>query len=68
MKKIDPSNVINLESLKKSNILNKSYLKFKVLANGNLNTKVNIEADFSSIAAKEKIEKLGGIIKLINHK
>ena len=67
-KRIDPSNQINLESLKKNNIINKSYIKFKILANGNLTAKLDIEADFSSISAKEKIEKLGGVLKLKNHK
>ena len=67
-KRIDLTNQINLESLKKENIINKSYLKFKILANGNLKSKVDIEADFSSISAKEKIEKIGGILKLKNSK
>ena len=67
-KKIDPQNQINLESLKKNKLINKSYLKYKILANGNLNSKLNIEADFSSASAKDKIEKLGGIIKIKNLK
>ena len=67
-KKIDPSNLINLESLKKNNIINKSYLKFKVLGNGKLTSKIDIEVDYSSIAAKEKIENLGGILKIKNPK
>ena len=67
-KRIDPQSTINLDSLKKNKIINKSYLKFKILASGNLTTKINIEADFSSIAAKEKIEKLGGILKIKNIK
>ena len=67
-KKIDTANLINLESLKKNKIINKSYLKFKILGNGNLKSKIDIEADFSSISAKEKIEKLGGILKIKNIK
>tara|TARA_S200000501_G_scaffold359986_1_gene386548 strand:+ start:4714 stop:5166 length:453 start_codon:yes stop_codon:yes gene_type:complete len=67
-KRIDPSLVINLENLKKNNIIKNSYLKFKILANGNLTSKMNIEADFFSISAKEKIEKLGGVIKIKNLK
>tara|TARA_B100001989_G_scaffold189896_1_gene139041 strand:- start:679 stop:1137 length:459 start_codon:yes stop_codon:yes gene_type:complete len=63
-KKIDPESQINLQSLKKSKIINKSYSKFKILANGNIKTKINIEADSSSNKAKEKIEKIGGILKL----
>jgi large subunit ribosomal protein L15 len=67
-KRIDNEAQINLDSLKKNNIIHKSYLKFKVLGNGNLTSKIDILADFSSISAKEKIEKLGGILKLKNHK
>ena len=67
-KRIDPSNLINLESLKKNNIINKSYLKFKVLGNGKLTSKIDIEVDYSSISAKEKIENIGGILKIKNPK
>ena len=67
-KRIDPSNLINLESLKKNNIINKSCLKFKVLGNGNLTSKIDIEVDYSSISAKEKIENLGGVLKIKNPK
>ena len=67
-KRINPENLINLEILKQSKIINKTYFKFKILANGNLTTKIDIEADFSSIAAKDKIEKLGGVLKIKNQK
>ena len=67
-KKIDSSNDITLESLKKGKIINKSYFKFKILANGNLSSKINIEADYSSLSAKEKIEKAGGVLKIKNTK
>ena len=67
-KRIDPLNQINLETLKKNNIINKSYSKFKILGNGNLTSKIDIEANFFSVTAKEKIEKLGGTIKLKNPK
>ena len=67
-KRINSESFINLETLKHSKIINKSYSKFKILANGNLNTKIEIEADFSSITAKEKIEKLGGALKIKNQK
>ena len=65
-KRINPANQINLEILKKNKIINKSFLMFKILANGNLTTKIDVEADFSSISAKDKIEKLGGILKIKN--
>ena len=63
-KRIDSATQINLEVLKKSNIVKKSYLKYKVLGNGNLTSKIEILADFSSASAKEKVEKLGGNLKL----
>ena len=68
MKRIDSSELINLEILKKNKIIKKSYLKFKILSNGNLTKKINIEADFSSISARDKIEKLGGVLKIKNTK
>ena len=67
-KRIDPSEQINLEYLKKNRIINKSFKKFKILSNGQLTSKINIVADFISISAKEKIEKLDGILKIKNSK
>ena len=61
---INSDEKIDLEYLKKKNILNKNYKKIKILGNGNINTKLNIEADYSSKSAKEKIEKLGGKIEV----
>ena len=51
---------LNLKILIKKNILNKSYNKIKILGSGNITTKLDIEADFSSKSAKDKIEKIGG--------
>ena len=67
-KRIDSAAQIDLEVLKKGKIVNKSYLKYKILGNGNLTSKIDILADFSSVSAKEKIEKLGGNIKIKNPK
>ena len=67
-KRINPENQINLEILKKSKIINKSYLKYKILSNRSLTTKINIEADFSSNSAKDKIEKIGGVLIIKNPK
>ena len=66
--RIDISNHINLDTLKEKKIINKTYSKYKILGNGNLTSKIDIEADYYSISAKEKIEKLGGILKLKNPK
>ena len=51
---------LDLKILIKKNILNKSYNKIKILGSGNITTKLDIEADFSSKSAKDKIEKIGG--------
>ena len=60
--KITTDENVNLESLIKKNIIKKSYNKLKILGNGNIEKKLNIEADFISNSAKEKIEKSGGKI------
>ena len=66
--KITADNKIDLTYLKKSKILSKSVTHFKILGNGELKSKLNIEADFSSKSAKEKIEKVGGSISVKNKK
>ena len=60
--KLDAGTKINLNLLKKEKILNKSYSKIKVLGNGDLKSKIDIEVDYSSSSAKNKIEKVGGSI------
>ena len=67
-KRLDVSNHITLDILKVNKIIKKSYSKFKILGNGNLKSKIDIEANFFSVSAKDKIEKLGGTIKLKNPK
>ena len=63
--KLKADEKIDLKNLIKKNILNKSYKKIKILGTGNINIKLDIEADFSSKSAREKIEKLGGKISII---
>ena len=58
--KIKSNEKINLEILKNLKILNKSCLQYKLLGSGEIKTKLEIEANFSSKTAKEKIEKVGG--------
>ena len=65
-KKISADEKININTLKKSKIFRKSINKFKVLSNGDFNLKIDIEADYSSKIAKEKIEKAGGQITVKN--
>ena len=56
---------INLISLQKSKFIHKKYKKLKLLGSGDLKEKLNIEVNLISKSAKEKVEKLGGIVKLI---
>ena len=65
-KKIKVDEKININTLKKSKLFRKSISKFKVLSNGNFNSKIDIEADYSSRTANEKIEKAGGQITVKN--
>ena len=65
-KKIKAEEKININTFKKSKLFRKSINKFKVLSNGNFNSKIDIEADYSSKIAKEKIEKAGGQIIVKN--
>ena len=61
---INADEKIDLKNLIKNNVLNKSYKKIKILGSGNINFKLDIEADFSSKSAIEKIEKMGGKLSL----
>ena len=65
-KKINPSDKIDLELLKKLNIVKKKYKKLKVLGNGDVKEKLNIEVNYLSNSAKTKLEKSGSNIKIIN--
>ena len=59
---------INLQKLISEKLINKSYSKYKILGTGEIKHKLDVEVNFLSKAAKEKIEKAGGVIKIINTK
>ena len=63
-KKINNENQIDIETLKKAKIINKSYNKIKILGSGEIKFKINLNIDFISKSAKDKLEKAGGIISL----
>ena len=62
--KLNTKILINLNELKKNKILKGKIYKIKLLGNGDIKDKINIEVDFISKSAKEKIEKSGSSIKL----
>ena len=59
------NNKINLSNLQKLKLINNKYRKLKLLGSGDLKQKFNIEVNSISKSAKEKIEKLGGKVTLI---
>ena len=61
---IKKDEVINAEVLKKYKVIKKNSYLLKILGNGDINEKIIIEADSISLSAKNKVEKLGGLIKL----
>jgi len=63
-KRINKESIINVDLLKKSKIINKSFHKVKILGSGEIKDKVNLSVDFISKSAKEKLEKVGGTINL----
>ena len=63
--KLDNKNIINLNVLKKNKILKRKINKIKLLGNGDIKDKINIEVDYVSKYVKKKIEKNGSLIKLI---
>ena len=63
-KTINSSDTIDSKLLKKLKIINKNSQKLKILGTGEIKVKINIEADLISKTAKEKLEKIGGSIKL----
>ena len=61
-KTIKSSDTINVNLLKKLKIINKNSQILKILGNGEIKVKINIEADLISKSAKDKLEKIGGSI------
>ena len=63
-KSIKNTDMLNSQLLKKLKLINKNSNKLKILGSGEIKDKVNIEADLASKSAIEKLEKIGGSIKL----
>ena len=63
-KNIKATDTINSDLLKKLKLINKNSIKLKILGNGEIKDKINIEADLASKSAIKKLEKVGGSIQL----
>ena len=58
-------NTLDLKTLKDQNLINKKYLRLKILGSGELKMKVDISAHYASKQAQEKITKAGGKLNII---
>ncbi len=56
---------LDLKLLKEKNLINKKFLKLKILGTGEIKKKLEISAHFASKQALSKIEKAGGKISII---
>ena len=63
-KRINSDTKIDLDLLKKANIVGKSYQKIKILGSGEIKDKIDVNVDFFSKSAQKKLEKIGGSINL----
>ena len=59
---------LDLKYLKEKKIVNKRFIKLKILAAGDLKSKIDISTNFVSKKAKEKIEKIGCKINIVKNK
>lgn len=57
--------IVNAEVLYKNGVISKAAAPFKILGNGDLSAKLEVEAFGFSVSAKEKIESAGGSTKEI---
>ena len=63
-KRINSGSKIDINLLKKVNAVSKIYSKIKVLGSGELKDKIDVNVDYISKSAKEKLDKIGGSITL----
>ena len=59
------STSFDLKSLKEKKLVNKKYLKLKILGTGEIKTKIEISAHFASKQAQDKIVKAGGKLNIV---
>ncbi len=64
---IDPAAKIDLNLLKKNKIIKKNVTNFKILGNGNINEKLNIDTNLLSKSAKDKLTKSGSTFNSNNN-
>ena len=63
--KNDIKNILDLKILKEKKLVNKKFLKLKILGTGEIKKNIEIIAHFASKQALSKVEKAGGKINII---
>ncbi len=59
------TDTLNLKMLKDKKLVNKKFLKLKILGSGELKNNIEITAHFASKQALQKVEKAGGKLSLV---
>ena len=67
-KKIKSSEKIDIKYLQSSKVIKKKFKKIKILGQGEIKDKLNLEVHFLSNSAKEKLSKNGSTIKILESK
>ena len=65
-KKLKSNEKINIELLKKLQLIKKKFNKVKILGNGEIKDKISLEVNFLSNTAKKKLEKSGSSVKILS--
>ena len=58
------TDTINIDLMKKLKLINNKSNKLKILGNGDIKDKINVEVDLISKSANEKLKKAGSIVKV----
>ena len=58
-------NVLDIKILKEKKLVNKKFLKLKILGTGEIKKNIEISAHFASKQALSKIEKAGGTLSIV---
>ena len=62
--KIKSDSKIDIKVLKKAKVINKNLKKIKILGSGEIKKKIDINADYFSKSAEEKLKKIGSTVNL----
>ena len=59
------NDIVDIKTLKEKKLINKKFIKLKILGSGELKKNIAISAHFASKQALEKIQKAGGKLSII---